>query len=64
MSLFSYAMKVYTCSSESVIAQYIPFSTPKFKIYKDIEFPYALYARLEDELNSLLSKVCIFNLKI
>ncbi|XP_044470277.1 endoribonuclease Dicer homolog 2-like [Mangifera indica] len=48
--------KVYTCRSESVIAQYIPFSTPKFKIYKYIEFPYALYARLEDELNSLLSK--------
>ncbi|XP_031279444.1 endoribonuclease Dicer homolog 2-like, partial [Pistacia vera] len=48
--------KVYTCVSESVLAQYIPFSTPKFKFYEYIEIPYALYACLEDGLNSLVAK--------
>ncbi|XVE75158.1 hypothetical protein DITRI_Ditri12bG0072900 [Diplodiscus trichospermus] len=48
--------KVYTCSSESVLAQFIPFSTPKFQLYQHMEIPYVLYARLVDELNLLKEK--------
>ncbi|OMO99607.1 hypothetical protein CCACVL1_03710 [Corchorus capsularis] len=48
--------KVYTCDSESVIAQYVPFSTPKFKFYQHKEIPYPLYARLVEELNTLKVK--------
>ncbi|MBA0759745.1 hypothetical protein Gotri_022582 [Gossypium trilobum] len=43
--------KVYTCVSESVLAQFVPFSTPKFKFYQDMEIPYVLYAHLVQELN-------------
>ncbi|KAG8503299.1 hypothetical protein CXB51_001265 [Gossypium anomalum] len=49
--------KVYTCVSESVLAQFVPFSTPKFKFYQDMEIPYVLYARLVQELNVLKVKV-------
>ncbi|EOY09714.1 Dicer-like protein isoform 5 [Theobroma cacao] len=45
--------KVYTCISESVLAQFVPFSTPKFKFYEHMEIPYVLYARLVEELNVL-----------
>ncbi|KAA3466647.1 endoribonuclease Dicer-like protein 2-like isoform X1 [Gossypium australe] len=48
--------KVYTCVSESVLAQFVPFSTPKFKFYQDMEIPYVLYARLVQELNVLKVK--------
>ncbi|TYI43273.1 hypothetical protein ES332_A01G156600v1 [Gossypium tomentosum] len=48
--------KVYTCVSESVLAQFVPFSTPKFKFYQDMEIPYVLYARMVQELNVLKVK--------
>ncbi|XWS68903.1 hypothetical protein CRYUN_Cryun04dG0133700 [Craigia yunnanensis] len=48
--------KVYTCISESVLAQFVPFSTPKFKFYQHMEIPYVLYARLIEELNVLKVK--------
>ncbi|TYH87955.1 hypothetical protein ES332_D01G154000v1 [Gossypium tomentosum] len=48
--------KVYTCVSESVLAQFVPFSIPKFKFYQDMEIPYVLYARLVQELNVLKVK--------
>nr|AUH15438.1 dicer-like 2 protein [Dimocarpus longan] len=48
--------KVYTCVSESVLAQYIPSSTLKFKFYQHIEIPYAVYGHLEEKLKSLKAK--------
>ncbi|XP_041017409.1 endoribonuclease Dicer homolog 2 isoform X3 [Juglans microcarpa x Juglans regia] len=48
--------KVYTCASESVLAQFIPFSTPKFKVYRHKEIPCSLYAHLTIELQSLKEK--------
>ncbi|MBA0550596.1 hypothetical protein Golob_021531, partial [Gossypium lobatum] len=54
--------KVYTCVSESVLTQFIPFSTPKFKFYQDMEIPYVLYARLVQELNVLKVKARLGNL--
>ncbi|XP_022776009.1 endoribonuclease Dicer homolog 2-like isoform X2 [Durio zibethinus] len=48
--------KVYTCVSESVVAQFVPFSTPKFKFYQHMEMPYVLYAGLAKELNVLKEK--------
>ncbi|KAI3783735.1 hypothetical protein L1987_42821 [Smallanthus sonchifolius] len=44
--------KVYTCASESVLAEYIPFSTAKCKFYKELEVPYHLF---EDIKNNLLA---------
>eukprot|EP00257_Ricinus_communis_P014560 XP_015572262.1 endoribonuclease Dicer homolog 2 isoform X1 [Ricinus communis] len=48
--------KVYTCASESVLAEFIPFSTPKFKFYKPMDIPYAIYASLAENLKILKSK--------
>ncbi|GAV83983.1 DEAD domain-containing protein/Helicase_C domain-containing protein/Ribonuclease_3 domain-containing protein/PAZ domain-containing protein/dsRNA_bind domain-containing protein [Cephalotus follicularis] len=48
--------KVYTCVSESVLAKYIPFSTPKFKIFKQKEIPFALYAHLANQMEILKAK--------
>ncbi|GMH07608.1 hypothetical protein Nepgr_009448 [Nepenthes gracilis] len=48
--------KVHTCKSESVLAEFIPFSTVKLKLYEEINFPCALYKRLEDELRKLTIK--------
>ncbi|KAK8582828.1 hypothetical protein V6N13_069596 [Hibiscus sabdariffa] len=48
--------KVYTCASELVLAQFIPFSTPKFKYYQHMGIPNDLYARMEKELNLLKVK--------
>ncbi|XP_048137165.1 endoribonuclease Dicer homolog 2 isoform X2 [Rhodamnia argentea] len=54
--------KVYTCASESVLARYIPFSTPKFKIYEDREIPSALRLHLLDQLKGFVEK-CEVKLK-
>jgi hypothetical protein len=51
---------VYTCASESVLAQSIPFSTPKFKSYKHKEIPRTLYKQLDDDLQSLQEKVSTY----
>ncbi|KAF8027787.1 hypothetical protein BT93_E0647 [Corymbia citriodora subsp. variegata] len=48
--------KVYTCASESVLARYIPFSTPKFKIYEDVGIPVALYSHLLDQLKGFVEE--------
>jgi endoribonuclease Dicer len=51
---------MYTCASESVLAQFIPFSTPKFKFYRHEEIPCTLYGRLVHDLQSLEEKVSTF----
>ncbi|XP_062084109.1 endoribonuclease Dicer homolog 2 [Humulus lupulus] len=45
--------KVYTCASDSVLSEFIPFSTPKFKFYqhKENHFP-----NIEDILKILIEK--------
>lgn len=48
--------KVYTCVSDSVLAEYIPFSTPKLKIYKHIEIPYVIFEHVAKNLSSLKEK--------
>ncbi|KAK8567711.1 hypothetical protein V6N12_006288 [Hibiscus sabdariffa] len=48
--------KVYTCESESVLAQFVPFSTPKFKFYHHMKIPNDLYEHLKKELDVLKVK--------
>ncbi|PON59109.1 Endoribonuclease Dicer-like [Parasponia andersonii] len=48
--------KVYTCVSESVLSEFIPFSIPKFKFYRNKEIPYACFAHLADQLKILKDK--------
>ncbi|KAI3750881.1 hypothetical protein L2E82_21772 [Cichorium intybus] len=48
--------KVYTCSSESVLAEYIPFSTTKTKFYKDLALPYHVLEELKTNLSILREK--------
>ena len=52
-------MKVYTCSSESVLADYIPFSNPKLKIYEHVDIPSKLFQTLVHDLERLKEKVNI-----
>ncbi|KAL4302013.1 hypothetical protein GQ457_10G025390 [Hibiscus cannabinus] len=49
--------KVYTCESESVLAQFVPFSTPKFKFYHHVKIPNDLYEHLIKELDVLKVKI-------
>ncbi|XP_065875408.1 endoribonuclease Dicer homolog 2-like [Euphorbia lathyris] len=44
--------KVYTCKSESVLAEFIPFSTPKFKSYNHDEIPDEIHAKLANQLTT------------
>ena len=55
-------MKVYTCSSESVLAEYIPFSNPKLKIYEHEDIPCSLFNTLAHDLERLKEKVNINSL--
>ncbi|KAF2286426.1 hypothetical protein GH714_016865 [Hevea brasiliensis] len=48
--------KVYTCVSDSVLAEFIPFSTPKFKFYNHKDIPYAIYVSLVEKLKILKAK--------
>ncbi|KAF5745863.1 hypothetical protein HS088_TW06G00027 [Tripterygium wilfordii] len=48
--------KVYTCHNESVLAEFVPFSTPKFKIYKRMGVPSALSENLMEKLQILEKK--------
>ncbi|KAK6775177.1 hypothetical protein RDI58_026178 [Solanum bulbocastanum] len=48
--------KVYTCSSESVLAEYIPFSNPKLKIYEHVDIPCTLFHTLIHDLERLKEK--------
>ncbi|XP_024024528.1 endoribonuclease Dicer homolog 2 isoform X2 [Morus notabilis] len=48
--------KVYTCASESVIAEFIPISTPKFRYYRHEEITDDCFVSLADQLKSLQEK--------
>ncbi|KAF1002409.1 endoribonuclease Dicer homolog 2-like isoform X2 [Apium graveolens] len=48
--------KVFTCSSESVIAEYIAMSTPKLKSYRDVDVLYPLYGNITSDLETLQKK--------
>nr|GEZ01549.1 endoribonuclease Dicer homolog 2-like [Tanacetum cinerariifolium] len=45
--------KVYTCVSESVLAEYISFSTPKYRYYKDTEVPRPALEMIKRDLSRL-----------
>ncbi|GKB72818.1 endoribonuclease Dicer homolog 2 [Tanacetum coccineum] len=45
--------KVYTCASESVLAEYISFSTPKYRYYKDTEVPRPALEMIKRDLSML-----------
>ncbi|GJW75818.1 endoribonuclease Dicer homolog 2 [Tanacetum coccineum] len=45
--------KVYTCTSESVLAKYISFSTPKYRYYKDTEVPRPALEMIKRDLSML-----------
>ncbi|KAI3705990.1 hypothetical protein L1987_76242 [Smallanthus sonchifolius] len=48
--------KVYTCASESVLAEYIAFSTAKCKFYKEVEVPYHLFGDIKNNLLALMKR--------
>ncbi|KAL0382577.1 UNVERIFIED_CONTAM: Endoribonuclease Dicer2 [Sesamum calycinum] len=48
--------KVFTCYSDSVLTQFIPFSTPKVKIYSDMDAPRVTSECLTDDLINLRKK--------
>ncbi|XP_052184122.1 endoribonuclease Dicer homolog 2-like isoform X2 [Diospyros lotus] len=48
--------KVYTVVNESVLAKYIPLSTPKLKFYEHLDIPDALFNGLANDLKSLEKK--------
>lgn len=50
-------MKVFTCKSDSVIAQYIPISTPKVKVFDDLGIPDLTFKHISDDLLNLEIKV-------
>ncbi|TQD69694.1 hypothetical protein C1H46_044773 [Malus baccata] len=52
--------KVYTCASESVLAEFIPHSTTKFKYYRHDEIPGGLVANIINQLNALKEKAAWF----
>ncbi|KAJ8753073.1 hypothetical protein K2173_011841 [Erythroxylum novogranatense] len=45
--------KVYTTTSEAVVAHFIPYSAPKFKFYKHIDIPYLIYEPVEEIIRTL-----------
>ncbi|GKD80846.1 endoribonuclease Dicer homolog 2-like protein, partial [Tanacetum coccineum] len=45
--------KVYTCASESVLPEYISFSTPKYRYYKDTEVPRPALEMIKRDLSRL-----------
>ncbi|KAH0713477.1 hypothetical protein KY289_009436 [Solanum tuberosum] len=52
--------KVYTCGSEAVLAEYIPFSNPKLKIYKHVDIPSTLSKSLAHDMERLKEKAAEF----
>ncbi|WCJ38880.1 dicer-like 2 [Euphorbia peplus] len=44
--------KVYTCKSEAVLAEFIPFSTTKFRYYDHEEIPFEICAKLANKLRT------------
>jgi len=55
-----FVMKVYTCVSEAVLAEFIPSSTPKFKFYRDKGVEIALFRDLALKIRILKEQVCTF----
>ncbi|PHT81580.1 hypothetical protein T459_14595 [Capsicum annuum] len=49
-------MNVYTCSNGSILAEYIPFSNSKLKIYKHVDIPCTLFLSLAHDLKRLKEK--------
>ncbi|KAL8233189.1 hypothetical protein R6Q57_002967 [Mikania cordata] len=39
--------KVYTCASNSVLAEFVPSSTAKIKLYKEVKAPYQLFEKIK-----------------
>lgn len=54
---FFLSPKIYTCVNESVLAEYIPFSTTKLKLYEHMDIPSTLSEGLTHALTSLRKKV-------
>ncbi|KAF3609889.1 hypothetical protein DY000_02051582 [Brassica cretica] len=52
-SFFLLSPQVYTCESESVLARFVPFSTPSFKLYQHMEMPSSTRAGIVAELEKL-----------
>ncbi|KAJ6720653.1 hypothetical protein OIU85_023828 [Salix viminalis] len=52
--------KVHTCDSETVLAKFIPFSTPKFLVYEHMKIPDDVFAYLKNELGNLKAKHELF----
>ncbi|KAL6504014.1 hypothetical protein OROGR_025937 [Orobanche gracilis] len=48
--------KVFTCDSDHVLSQYVPFSTTKLKTYNHLDIPHMTVKRLEDHLQKLVLK--------
>ncbi|KAL2526233.1 Endoribonuclease Dicer2 [Abeliophyllum distichum] len=48
--------KVFTCESESVLAQYVSFSTPKVKIYKHVDVPCVNVECIANDLKRSIKK--------
>lgn len=57
MSIISW-MKVYTCVSEAILAEYVPFPNAKAQLYNE-DAPNTLQMRLIDGLNMLREKVSL-----
>ncbi|PIA63179.1 hypothetical protein AQUCO_00200892v1 [Aquilegia coerulea] len=48
--------KVFTVAEESVLTEFIPFSTPKVKLYNHVELPHVMSMRVENQLATLRMK--------
>ncbi|XP_010249398.1 PREDICTED: endoribonuclease Dicer homolog 2 isoform X2 [Nelumbo nucifera] len=48
--------QVYTVSNESVLAEFIPFATPKLKFYKQLDTPYSSFHSLAQHITGLKNK--------
>ncbi|KAG6760040.1 hypothetical protein POTOM_036539 [Populus tomentosa] len=48
--------KVYTCASETVLAEFIPSPASEFLFYEPMKIPDGIYAFLEEELGNLKAK--------
>ena len=58
--LYIFFVKIYTSVSEAVLAEFVPFSTPKLTHYKDKDIPSALFENVAHQLEILKNKVCVF----
>lgn len=54
-----FLMKVYTCASESALAEHIAISTPKYKFYRAAEVPSQMFEEIKRKLLILREKVIL-----